>query len=181
MIWQPVRSQQTESIDGARSCIEQSINVSRHWKITCDSDTKDPKVTKYIFNSIELKSIEIATILSGHPNYFSSQRGTTYKVTRAIASSRCCGWSPESRVHGCGHFWFRHRLTSKALDDFHHEGIHEVCRWPVNAVEGITKLVYGIVRLITDSQLKTNETNNSSSTHLTSNMHTTEKLKSIKE
>src|SRR6218665_1660726 len=43
MVWRPVRSQQTEGIDGARSCIEKGMNVSRHRKITCDSDTKDPK------------------------------------------------------------------------------------------------------------------------------------------
>ena len=47
MIKQLVRSQQTEGIDGTRSCIEEGINVSRHWKITCDSDTKGPKGPSY--------------------------------------------------------------------------------------------------------------------------------------
>src|SRR6218665_3170777 len=73
MVWQPVRSQQTEGIDGARSCIEQGINVSRHCLCLCRSPSVSFFLSHTLSNCLSLSlSISVCICLSPSVSFFLS-------------------------------------------------------------------------------------------------------------
>src|SRR6218665_1372015 len=73
MVWQPVRSQQTEGIDGARSCIEQGINVSRHCLCLCRSPSVSFFLSHTLSNCLSLSlSISVCLCFSPSVSFFLS-------------------------------------------------------------------------------------------------------------